>query len=231
VQITGSIKFDVTPPHQAIERGAALRRQLGARPVLLCASTREGEEALILDAWLRRPVRDALLLLVPRHPQRFDEIAQAIAARGLRMARRSQLGEAPLPASVQVMLGDSMGELFAYYAACDLAFIGGSLQPLGGQNLIEACAIGKPVLIGPHTFNFATISEEAIAAGAALRVSDAAMLMREADELLLAEARRITMGTRLRTAASRGDGSHHATAEGHTDGSVVVGSFFGGGRV
>jgi 3-deoxy-D-manno-octulosonic-acid transferase len=195
VQITGSIKFDVAPPAEFVERGAVLRRQIGARPVLLCASTREGEEALILDVWQRQPVSNALLLIVPRHPQRFDEVAQLIAARGLSVVRRSQLGEATLPDEVQVLLGDSMGEMFAYYAACDLAFIGGSLLPLGGQNLIEACAVGKPVVVGPHTFNFATITEEAIAAHAAVRVENAAALIRAAGELLQSEAQRITMGT------------------------------------
>ena len=96
----------------------------------------------------------------------------------------------------QVLLGDSMGEMFAYYAACDLAFIGGSLLPLGGQNLIEACALGKPVLIGPHTFNFAEVSEQAIAAGAALRVQDAGELLKQAGQLLADADERRQMGER-----------------------------------
>src|SRR5690606_10591864 len=120
--------------------------------VLLAASTRDGEEALILDAVRQLQVSGLLMLIVPRHPQRFDEVAALLQKRGLRFARKSSLTGA-LPSDVEVLLGDSMGEMFAYYAACDLAFIGGSLLPLGGQNLIEACAMGKPVLIGPHTFN------------------------------------------------------------------------------
>ena len=193
VQVTGSIKFDVTPPEQALATGRALRGLMGARPVLLCASTREGEEALILDALAAAGLEDCLLVIVPRHPQRFDEVAAMVEARGLKLQRRSALA-APLPPDVRVLLGDSMGEMFAYYAACDLAFIGGSLLPLGGQNLIEACAVGKPVLVGPHTFNFSVVTEGAIAAGAALRVQDAGEMLREASRLLHAEHARTHMG-------------------------------------
>jgi 3-deoxy-D-manno-octulosonic-acid transferase len=197
VQVTGSIKFDVAPAEQALHKGEILRRQIGTRPVLLCASTREGEEALILDALSALPAErlaGALVVIVPRHPQRFGDVASLIEARGLSMRRRSDLGDASLENGIQVLLGDSMGEMFAYYAACDLAFIGGSLLPLGGQNLIEACAVGKPVLIGPHTFNFSAVSEDAIAAGAALRIQDAAGMLREATRLLHAEHERLAMG-------------------------------------
>lgn len=195
VHVTGSIKFDVTPPETALNKGNALRAQIGARPVLLCASTREGEEALILDALAKVRLNDVLVVIVPRHPQRFDEVAQMIESRGLALRRRSTLGNAAIPAEVPVLLGDSMGEMFAYYAACDLAFIGGSLLPLGGQNLIEACAVGKPVLIGPHTFNFSVVSEDAIAAGAALRISDASAMMDSALRLLTDQSMRATMGS------------------------------------
>lgn len=193
VSVTGSIKFDVAPPEQALATGASLRSLMGRKPVLLCASTREGEEDLILDALNGAGLDDALLVIVPRHPQRFDEVAANIAARGLAMHRRSAL-TSPLPDDVRVLLGDSMGEMFAYYAACDLAFIGGSLLPLGGQNLIEACAVGKPVLIGPHTFNFSVVSEEAIAAGAALRVGDARAMLQASARLLHADDERALMG-------------------------------------
>lgn len=194
VHVTGSVKFDVTPPASTLAAGAALRTQIGMRPVLLCASTREGEEALILDAWVRHRPDDALLLLVPRHPQRFESVAHLAGAHGLALQRRSQLGTAPLAAGTAVLLGDSMGEMFAYFAACDLAFIGGSLLPLGGQNLIEACAVGKPVLIGPHTFNFDLVSKEAIEAGAALRIHDADALMLQARRLLQHAPSRMAMG-------------------------------------
>ncbi len=131
---------------------------------------------------------------MPRHPQRFDDVAALVQSRGLTLQRRSQLDTGEVAA--EVLLGDSMGEMFAYYAACDLAYIGGSLLPLGGQNLIEACALGKPVLIGPHTFNFAQVSDEAVAAGGALRVADAGQLIEQAGRLLEDAAQRRAMGER-----------------------------------
>lgn len=194
VHVTGSLKFDVAAPVAAVSAGAVLRQQIGARPVLLCASTRDGEEALILEALRHAGLGTTLVLMVPRHPQRFDSVAQLITDAGLTLARRSVLGGAALAPEVQVLLGDTMGEMFAYYAACDVAFIGGSLLPLGGQNLIEACAVGKPVLIGPHTFNFGTVSDQAVAAGAALRVADAAALVAQARRLLGADDERTAMG-------------------------------------
>jgi len=211
VAVTGSIKFDVVPPDAALHTGAKLRARFEGRPVLLCASTREGEEALILDAFLRmaRP-QGMLLLLVPRHPQRFDEVARMVEARGLRLARRSSL---PDHIDADVVLGDSMGEMFAYYAACDCAFIGGSLLPLGGQNLIEACALGKPVLVGQHTFNFLQATEEAVAAGGAVRVADADALLREAVDLLRNDARRAAMGAQAQAFAGTHRGATARTVE------------------
>jgi 3-deoxy-D-manno-octulosonic-acid transferase len=194
VHVAGSMKFDVTPPESILERGMQLRKQIGERPVLSCAITREGEEALILDALATIDIGEALLLIVPRHPQRFNEVADMIAARGLDLARRSALGVSALPADVRVLLGDSMGEMFAYHVASDVVFIGGSLLHLGGHNLIEACAVGKPVLIGPHTFNFNDVTTDAIATGAALRVADAAAMLAEAVRLLRDEAARLEMG-------------------------------------
>ncbi|MES2016087.1 MAG: lipid IV(A) 3-deoxy-D-manno-octulosonic acid transferase [Pseudomonadota bacterium] len=198
VEVTGSVKFDVQVPAQALDSGATLRAQIGARPVLLCASTREGEEALILDACapLFQLPGNALLMIVPRHPQRFDDVAAMVAARGLAVQRRSALtgSDAGVDPATQVLLGDSMGEMFAYFAACDLAFIGGSLLELGGQNLIEACALGKPVLVGPHTFNFALVTEEAITFGAALCVADSTELVASAIDLLVDDTRRAAMG-------------------------------------
>jgi 3-deoxy-D-manno-octulosonic-acid transferase len=213
VAVTGSIKFDVVVPPSAIELGAALRARIGARPVLLCASTRDGEEALIVDAFLKLAPRPPgmLLLIVPRHPQRFDDVARLVQARGLVLARRSESGA--VAPEVDVMLGDSMGEMFAYYAASDCAFIGGSLLPLGGQNLIEACALGKPVLIGDHTFNFALVTEEAVAAGAALRVADAGQMLREAARLLQDADARVVMGGQAWGFANRHRGATARTLE------------------
>jgi 3-deoxy-D-manno-octulosonic-acid transferase len=212
VAVTGSIKFDVVPPDAALQTGAQLRARFHGRPVLLCASTREGEEALILDAYRALAPRPAgmLLVLVPRHPQRFDEVARLVEERGLALARRSNL---PDQVDVDVVLGDSMGEMFAYYAACDCAFIGGSLLPLGGQNLIEACALGKPVLVGEHTFNFLQATEEAVTAGAALRVADAAALLREGARLLEDAGRRAAMGEQALAFAARHRGATVRTVE------------------
>ncbi len=189
VQVTGNLKFDVAIPDAMLAAGRALRAQIGDRRVLLCASTREGEEVLLRDAYMRATLpSDFLLMIVPRHPQRFDQVARLFDNEGLRVARKSGLKGAPVPADVQILVGDSMGEMAAYYTACDIAFIGGSLLPMGGQNLIEACACGKPVLLGPHTFNFAEASELAMASGAALRVPDAKGVFHTAFELLTAQA-------------------------------------------
>ncbi len=187
VEISGNMKFDIDPPIFMLQAGAALREQFPDRAVFLCASTREGEERLILDAYLTHKHQlpeNFLFIIVPRHPQRFDHVAVMMQERDLSMMRRSELGMDVLPAEVSVLLGDTMGEMFAYYAACDLAFIGGSLLPLGGQNLIEANACGKPALIGPHTFNFAQVSDAAVHAGAAVRVSDADALFGKIAEML-----------------------------------------------
>lgn len=183
VVVCGNLKFDVQPPSDAYEKGIALRSFFGDRPVFLAASTRDGEESLILDAAQKLRIPGLLTVIVPRHPQRFDEVAALLEQRAIRYARRSALSSA-LDESVEVLLGDSMGEMYAYYAACDLAFIGGSLLPLGGQNLIEACAMGKPVLIGPHTFNFEQATDQAIAFGAALRVASEMELEAAAQKLL-----------------------------------------------
>jgi 3-deoxy-D-manno-octulosonic-acid transferase len=212
VAVTGSIKFDVLPPAAALETGAMLRARFPERLVLLCASTREGEEALILDAYRGLATRPPgmLLVLVPRHPQRFDEVARMVEERGLTLARRSGL---PVRVDADVLLGDSMGEMFAYFAACDCAFIGGSLLPLGGQNLIEACALGKPVLVGEHTFNFLQATEEAVAAGAALRVPDADGLLREGVRLLGDAGARAHMGAQALAFANRHRGATARTVE------------------
>ncbi len=166
VLVAGNIKFDVKPPENAAELGLKLRTLLGEQLIFLAASTREGEEALILDA-----VKDLniLTIIVPRHPQRFDEVEQLIKDAGINYLRRSQL-TAPINQNVKMVLGDSMGELFTYYAACDFTFVGGSLLKFGGQNLIEAASMGKPILIGKYTYNFAEATKNAVRAGAAIQV-------------------------------------------------------------
>lgn len=204
VQVSGNLKFDVAPPAGAAQRAEEFRAWFGARPVFLCASTREGEEALLLDALARSPLDGVLTVIVPRHPQRFDEVAQLMSRRGLPFVRRSE-GRA-VPAACTYVLGDSMGELAAYYSASDVAYIGGSLLPLGGQNLIEACALGVPVLLGPSTFNFAQAVELALEAGAARQVADVIQLVDEARWLLADPSAREAMSAAglAFTAAHRG---------------------------
>ncbi|MDP2832694.1 MAG: lipid IV(A) 3-deoxy-D-manno-octulosonic acid transferase [Pseudomonadota bacterium] len=171
VEISGNVKFDVTPPTDTRERARGLREAFRGRFVFLAASTREGEETLILDALANLDIPGLLLVLVPRHPQRFDAVARLLEERGLAYVRRG--AKQPVQPDTRVFLGDSMGELAAYYATADLAYVGGSLLPLGGQNLIEAAAAGCPALIGPHTWNFSEAAEQAVACGAAQRVADA----------------------------------------------------------
>jgi 3-deoxy-D-manno-octulosonic-acid transferase len=171
VRITGNMKFDISAPNGTAERAENLRHLFAGRFVFLAASTREGEEALILNTCLALGIPELLLVIVPRHPQRFAEVAAQLESRGVEFSRRSR--EEPVTQQTEVFLGDSMGEMAAYYGAVDIAFIGGSLLPLGGQNLIEAAAAGCPVLIGPHTWNFLEATELAIEAGAARRVQDA----------------------------------------------------------
>lgn len=182
VAVAGNLKFDIEPPAGQLDLGRRWREALGARRVLLLASTREDEEALLLDALLPALPDDVLIALVPRHPQRFDEVAGLIRARGLTLRRRSA-GELP-DADTRIWLGDAMGEMFAWYALADLALIGGSWLPLGGQNLIEACAVGCPVLVGPHTFNFTQATVDAITAGAARRAADPVEAASIASQLL-----------------------------------------------
>lgn len=172
ISVMGNLKFDSMPPQALLELGHQWRMNIGEqRPVWLAASTREGEEALVLDTWQQMQPHAALLIIVPRHPQRFDEVAALLEKRGIRYQRRS--GGQPVNLATQVWLGDSMGELFAYYRAADVALIGGSLLPLGGQNLIEAAAVGCPAIIGQYVWNFAEVSRAAIAEGAAVQVNNA----------------------------------------------------------
>lgn len=183
VRITGNIKFDRLAPAEMLALGTTLRDSFGTqRPVFLAASTREGEEAMILDVVGGIAVTGLLTVIVPRHPQRFDEVAGLASQRGYKIQRRSE--NRPIDADTRIVIGDSMGEMFAYYAACDIAFIGGSLLPLGGQNLLEACAVGRPVIVGAHTFNFEDATRGAIEAGAAIRVSDAQELAGTVGRLL-----------------------------------------------
>ncbi len=200
VQVTGNLKFDVEPDRRQLGHGQAWRAAL-ARPVLLLASTREGEEKLLLGHV--PPTGNVLVVVVPRHPQRFDEVA------ALAESRRTR-SPAPAPRE-RVHLGDTMGEMAFYFAASDVAVIGGSFMPLGGQNLIEALAAGAPVVIGPSIFNFAEATRLALEAGAAIQVADARSAVKEALSLLANPQKRAAMseaGKRL-CAAHRGATERH----------------------
>lgn len=181
VMVCGNLKFDMTPAPRLTAQGLQWRQRL-SRPVVLAASTREGEEGPLLAAWRSQPAPRPLLLLVPRHPQRFDEVEALVHMQGLTMRRRSHWADEPPPEAeaVDVWLGDSMGEMPVYFACADVALLGGSFAPLGGQNLIEAAACGCPVVMGPHTFNFAQASKQALAARAAVRVDDIQAGVRQA---------------------------------------------------
>ena len=192
LKVTGNIKFDIMPPTTMQALGHEFRNRFGPRQVLLAASTREGEEELLLETFARLCPPEVLLVLVPRHPQRFGEVVKLVRKAGLGLQRRSS--NDPVLADTRVWLGDSMGEMFAYYHASDVALIGGSWLPLGGQNLIEACAVGCPVVVGPHTFNFAAAAEQAIEAGAAVRASDMDDGIGVALQILQDPARRSAMG-------------------------------------
>lgn len=183
--VLGNLKFDAAPNADQLAQGRAWRTPL-ARPVVMFASSREGEELALLELLSHGlPRSDALAttkpaavqwLIVPRHPQRFDAVAALIESHGFAVQRRSRWGQggpvAPDSAAPAIWLGDSLGELALYYGLAEAALLGGSFEPLGGQNLIEAAACGCPVVMGLHTFNFAEAAEQALAAGAAQRVQD-----------------------------------------------------------
>ncbi len=195
---TGSIKFDVNVPPSLLESAEVMRRQLGQdRLIWIAGSTREGEEGKILSVYkaLKDVYPSLLLVLVPRHPERFDYMARKIQRRGLRCVRRTEeISE--LDSEVDVFLGDTMGELSLMYASSDVAFVGGSLEPLGGQNILEPCALGVPVVFGPHMFNFPDISRWTIKEGAGRMVQDEQGLKQAVSELLANPSLRDEMGSK-----------------------------------
>ena len=193
VMVTGNLKFDVTPNLQQIEHALALKKKLNHQVQIVCAaSTRDGEESLIIEAWqtflkTKENPSDFCLFIVPRHPQRFDDVFAQLQSNFPKVLRRSSLGDQGFIEAInqgRVILGNSMGEMSFYYALSDIVIMGGSLLPLGGQNFIEACALSRPIILGEHTFNFQQASTDVIDSRAAIRIFDVADLVKAVDLLL-----------------------------------------------
>ena len=207
VVVDGNLKFDASGSMDR-ESARGLRHDIGsARPVWIAASTRGNEEPAVLDAFrmIQKDHPDLLLLLAPRHADRFDEVEHLCQARGLRLARRSR--DSAGMADAEVLLADTLGELPWLYGAADVAFVGGSLVPLGGQNMLEPAAWGLPVVLGPHTFNFTEVVKQLTAAGAAESVSNAAELARTVSRLLSDPQERANGGGRAQSLVARHAGA------------------------
>ncbi len=224
--VFGNLKFDATPDARQLKTGMALRGQL-PHPLVVLASSRDGEEQMLLDVLKRFGAADPLpaeqpgvdsiarqvaavqWMIVPRHPQRFDEVAALIEASGFAVARRSAAGA---PKDSEIWLGDSLGEMALYYGLADAALLGGSFEPLGGQNLIEAAACACPVILGPSTFNFAEAAELSLAAGAAVRVETMEQAVKAALALVADPARRDAMAQAAQAFAASNRGAAQRTA-------------------
>jgi len=214
IEVTGNLKFDVTLPPSLLEQGETIRMAWGAdRLVLLAGSTHEGDEGPVLKAFssLLKQFPQALLVLVPRHPERFIRVAQAARAAGFKVSLRSE--GISCPSSTQCFVIDAMGELLQFYAACDVAFVGGSLDRIGGHNVLEPAALSRPVLVGPHTFNFEGITEQLVAAGAAVRVANAMELEEAVARLFSRPELRDQMGLTGLSLVKSGQGALQRTLE------------------
>ncbi len=214
ISVTGSLKFDVHLPASVFEEGAAIRRELGInRPIVMAGSTRPGEDEILLEmlARLRALQPDLLLVIAPRHPERFDAVAELCRREGCTVARR-QAGE-PCRPEVDVYLVDTMGELPKFYAAADVAFVGGSLAPFGGQNVLEPAALGVPIVTGPHLFNFEEIAASLRQAGALEIGADAAALSALVSRWLDDSDRRDAAGRAGSSIVARNKGATAAVVE------------------
>lgn len=209
MQVTGNIKFDLSLDQAVQTKAAELSEQWsgqGKRLVFLAASTHRGEDEIIIDAFnqIRQQIDQALLVLVPRHPERFNQVAELCKTAGFNLARRSQSDQV---GGVDILLGDSMGELMAFYGACDIAFVGGSLVANGGHNMIEPAAWGVPVLTGPHLFNFTEASQLLIDGGAMQVANNAKQLAEQSIALFESQKRREKMGNQARLIAEANRGA------------------------
>ena len=194
--VTGNIKFDLNIPPDLIDAGKALHAQWGDRPTLIAASTHEGEESIVLSAFntIRQKHPTALLILVPRHPDRFEKVARLCQSSGLNIVRRS-LNQEPNQ-HTDILLGDTLGECRLFYAASDIAFVAGSLVPVGGHNLIEPAAMGLPIITGHYLHNFTAVSQLLQSANALITVDSAQSLADAVTHLLEDKAERDAMGQR-----------------------------------
>lgn len=184
-RVTGNIKFDVEVPEDLVSRGKSFRRDiLGDRPVWIAASTHDGEEQILLNvhAQLRSRCPDLLLLIVPRHPERFAPVRELMEKQGIELIARTE--QRPCEPGTSVFLGDTMGEVPMFYAASDIAFVGGSLVPVGGHNLLEPAALGLPIVIGPHVFNAQDVADRFVSQNACLMVQDGDELKAAIEQLL-----------------------------------------------
>ena len=193
LHVTGNIKFDLEIPEDVRRAGSHIRAEFAHRPVWIAGSTHEREEDIGLDAHerVRAARNDALLVLVPRHPNRFDAVKAWLRARNVRFVIRS--AREAVAADTSVLLVDTLGELLSFYSAANVAFVGGSLVPVGGHNLLEPAALNRPIIVGPHTFNAADIAENFLASGAAVQVESATQLGDAVLDLLTNAARRDQM--------------------------------------
>ena len=205
VVTVGNLKFDSNEKDNP-NTTQSLQQMIGQRRVVVFASTREGEEKKIIQSYVNLKDKfDALLIIVPRHPERFNEVFNLIVDSGLKVKRRSDgLG---CDESIQVLLGDSMGELLSYYSVCDIAFIGGSLIDTGGQNMLEAAAASKPILFGPSVFNFEKIAQLFLEKDAAIQVGDADDLMKTISDLLLDDTKRQKLGENAKNSFEKNRGA------------------------
>lgn len=212
--VTGNLKFDVELQPGLLEQGEAIRQTWGSkRLVLVAGSTHEGDEKPVLEAFkqILRQWPEALLVLVPRHPERFGRAVQLTRAHGLTVCLHSELIDCP--PSAQCFIVDAMGELLRYYAACDVAFVGGSLEPIGGHNALEPAALAKPVLFGPHTFNCKDITDQLLNTGAAIRVHNARDLEETTARLFRQPDARDQMGRAGLELVKSGQGALQRTLE------------------
>ena len=204
VLLVGNLKFD---SNETINSASdeEIRLIVGKRNIVVFASTRDGEENQIIQSYINLKEKfDALLLIIPRHPERFDEVFNMVSKTGLKVARRSKN---PQSYDMDVLIGDSMGEMMAYYKFCHIAFIGGSLSNTGGQNMLEAASASKPIIFGPSVHNFEEVTKSLLDSNAAIQVRNSDELMQTISELLLDKKSQLELGKNAKAAYEKNQGS------------------------